>query len=72
MDRGSGTYIVAPEVVDRGLGKHRVVFELRLAERRGVAGLRIISIVKTSEVGGMLTMMTSLALPDRRLFKVLL
>ncbi len=31
------TYIVASEVVDVGLGKHRVVFQLGLAERRGVA-----------------------------------
>ena len=30
-------YVVAGEVVDVGLGKHGVVLELRLAERRGVA-----------------------------------
>lgn len=37
MDRESGTYVVAGEVVDRGLGEHGVVLELRLAERGGVA-----------------------------------
>lgn len=31
------TYVVTSEVVDVGLGKHRVVLELTLAERRGVA-----------------------------------
>jgi hypothetical protein len=31
------TYVVTGEVVDVGLGKHRVVLELTLAERRGVA-----------------------------------
>jgi hypothetical protein len=31
------TYVVAGEVVDLGLGKHGVVLELGLAERRGVA-----------------------------------
>jgi hypothetical protein len=31
------TYVVAGEVVDVGLGKHGVVLELTLAERRGVA-----------------------------------
>lgn len=34
---GCGTYVVAGEVVDGGLAEHRVVLELRLAERRGVA-----------------------------------
>jgi hypothetical protein len=38
MDRGHSTYVVAGEVVDRGLREHRVVLKLRLAERRGVAG----------------------------------
>ena len=33
-----GTYVVAVEVVDGALGEHGVVLELRLAERRGVAG----------------------------------
>lgn len=32
------TYVVAREVVDRCLGKHGVVLELRLAERGSVAG----------------------------------
>ena len=32
------TYVVASEVVDIGLGQHGVVFQLGLAERRGVAG----------------------------------
>ena len=32
------TYVVAGEVVDRGLGQHGVVLELRLAERGSVAG----------------------------------
>jgi hypothetical protein len=32
------TYVVAGEVVDSGLAEHGVVLELRLAERRGVAG----------------------------------
>lgn len=32
------TYVVASEVVDIGLGQHRVVFQLGLAERRRVAG----------------------------------
>ena len=31
------TYVVTREVVDRGLGQHAVVLELRLAERRSVA-----------------------------------
>jgi len=31
------TYVVTGEVVDVGLGKHGVVLELTLAERRGVA-----------------------------------
>ncbi len=30
------TYVVAAEVVHVGLGKHRVVLELRFAERGGV------------------------------------
>ncbi len=34
----SCTYVVASKVVDLGLGKHGVVFQLRLAQRRGVAG----------------------------------
>lgn len=33
----TGTYVVAREVVDGGLGEHAVVLELTLAERRGVA-----------------------------------
>ena len=32
------TYVVASKVVDLGLGKHGVVFQLGLAQRRGVAG----------------------------------
>lgn len=39
--RGDGwdrTYVVAGEVVDLGLGEHAVVLELRLPQRRGVAG----------------------------------
>jgi hypothetical protein len=32
------TYVVASKVVDLGFGKHSVVFQLRLAQRRGVAG----------------------------------
>jgi hypothetical protein len=32
------TYVVASKVVDLGLGKHSVVFQLRLAQRRGIAG----------------------------------
>ena len=32
------TYVVASEVVDVSLGEHRIIFKLRLAERRGVAG----------------------------------
>ena len=32
------TYIVTSEVVNVGLGQHRVVLELTLAERRGVSG----------------------------------
>lgn len=32
------TYVVAVEVVDGGLGEHSVVFELRLAQRRAIAG----------------------------------
>lgn len=32
------TYVVALEVVHRGLAQHGVVLELRLAQRRGVAG----------------------------------
>lgn len=32
------TYVVTREVVDRGLGQHGVVLELRLAERGSVAG----------------------------------
>ena len=32
-----GTYVVAGEVVDGGLGQHAVVLELGLAERRSVA-----------------------------------
>ena len=35
---GVGTYVVAREVVDGGLGQHGVVLELRLAERGSVAG----------------------------------
>jgi hypothetical protein len=35
---GCRTYVVAGEVVDGGLAEHGVVLELRLAERRGVAG----------------------------------
>ena len=31
------TYVVALEVVDIGLGKHGVVLEFTLSERRGVA-----------------------------------
>ena len=31
------TYIVASEVVDIGLGKHGVVLELALAQRRGIS-----------------------------------
>lgn len=31
------TYVVAGEVVDRGLGQHAVVLELALAERGSVA-----------------------------------
>jgi hypothetical protein len=31
------TYVVTGEVVDVGLGKHGIVLELTLAERRGVA-----------------------------------
>ena len=37
MDREGGTYVVTAEVVDRGLGQHGVVFELRLPQRGGVA-----------------------------------
>ena len=32
------TYVVASEVVHIGLGQHRIIFQLGLAERRGVAG----------------------------------
>lgn len=32
------TYVVTREVVDRGLGEHGVVLELRLAQRGRVAG----------------------------------
>lgn len=32
------THVVAGEVVNRSLGQHGVVLQLRLAERRGVAG----------------------------------
>lgn len=32
------TYVVAVEVVDRGLGQHGVVLQLGLPQRRGVAG----------------------------------
>jgi hypothetical protein len=35
---GCGTYVVAREVVNRGLGQHGVVLELRLPQGRGVAG----------------------------------
>lgn len=38
MDRESATYVVAGEVVNRGLGQHAVVLQLGLAERRSVAG----------------------------------
>jgi hypothetical protein len=38
MDWGLGTYVVAREMVDRGLGQHAVVLQLGLAERGGVAG----------------------------------
>jgi hypothetical protein len=31
-------YVVSAEVVNGGLGKHGVVLELRLAQRRGVSG----------------------------------
>lgn len=34
---GNGTYVVAREVVDRGLGQHGVVLELRLPQGRSVA-----------------------------------
>jgi hypothetical protein len=32
------TYVVASEVVDIGLAEHSIVLELRLSQRRGVAG----------------------------------
>lgn len=34
---GCGTYVVAREMVDRGLGKHGVVLKLRLSQGRSVA-----------------------------------
>lgn len=64
------TNVVAGEVVDLRLGKHGVVFELRLLERRGVGrnldnGQSLGEIKKSRELT-----MTSLALPDRRLLRV--
>lgn len=38
MDHGCKTYVVSREVMNRGLGQHAVVLELRLAERGCVAG----------------------------------
>lgn len=36
--KGNGTYVVAVEVVNGGLGEHGVVLKLGLAQRRAVSG----------------------------------
>lgn len=68
------TYVGAAVVVDRGLGHHRVVLELGLAEGRGV-GLQDcqrprVPIVQVARQRTAIRM--SLALPPRRALRVLL
>jgi len=65
------TYVVAGEVVNLGLGKHGVVLKLGLAERGSVALDRMLvmrppSLVRNADIPAM---MTSLALPERRVLR---
>lgn len=65
------SYVVAGEVVHVGLCEHGVVLELRLSQRWCVASLSNLSasiFLLRSYV--LRTMITSLALPDRRLLRV--